>query len=76
MNRMKKFVDSYELKENSFMLANKLRAKQKIANVRSGSGRTTGDVSKGQGLAGDTIGRLQNREQELAAMIRRSLLGK
>ena len=74
MNRMKKFVDNYELKEKNHLIKNKMRARQNIANAKCEYDRIKADLSSGQGLAGDTMQRLQNREQELAAMVRRSLI--
>ena len=73
MNRMKKFVEIYELKEKNLSIQNKMTARQNIANAKSEYDRIKADLSCGQRLAGDTMQRLQSREQELAPMIRRSL---
>ena len=51
----------------------KSRIRQNIANAKNEYDRIKGELSRGQGLAGDTVQMLQAREKELSALIRESL---
>ena len=70
-NRRRKTSPQYMLKERNFIRQTRMKARQNITNARSEYDRIRADLSSGQGLAGDTMQRPQDKEQELAANQRR-----
>ena len=73
INIIRQFVDKYELKGKTVALMERARLRQNIANAKSEYDRIKGELSRGQGLAGDTIQMLQARDKELSPLIRRLL---
>jgi hypothetical protein len=73
IDRIRQFVENYDAKGKHVALMERARLRQNIANAKSEYDRIEGELSKGQGLAGDAIQMLQARERELSALIRKSL---
>ena len=71
--KIQKFVDTYDLKDKTLAIMEKSRIRQNIANAKSEYDRIKGELSSGQGFAGDTVEMLKARERELSALIRKSL---
>ena len=61
------------MKDKHIASRERARLRQNIANAKSDYDRIKGELSRGQGLAGDTITMLQARERELAALVRKPL---
>ena len=70
MQRIKNFVENYVVKGRSAAKMEKSKIRHNITNAKSEYDRTRGELSRGQGLAGDTIPMLQAREKELAMLMR------
>ena len=66
IKRIKQIVENYELKGTNVALMERARLRQNIANAKNEYDRINCELSRGQGLAGDTIQMLQAREKELA----------
>ena len=73
MRRIKNFVDNYVVKGKNAALMERARIRQDIADAKSEYDRIRGDLSRGQGLSGDTVQMLQAREKELAMLMRNTL---
>ena len=73
IDRIRQFVEDYEVKGKHAALMERARRRQNIANAKSEYDRIKGELSRGQGLAGDTIQMLQARDTELSALIMKSL---
>ena len=73
MQRVKNFVEHYTLKGKNAAILERSKIRQTITNAKSEYDRIKRELSKGHGLAGDTIQMLQAREKELAMLMRKTL---
>ena len=73
LRMIKNLVGNYVVKGTTAALMERARVRQSIANAKSEYDRMRGDLSRGQGLSGDTVQMLQAREKELAMLMRITL---
>ena len=73
LQRIKNFVDNYVVKGRSAAIMQKSKIRQTITNAKSEYDRIKGELSRGQGLAGDTVQMLEAREKELERLMRNTL---
>ena len=61
------------MKGRTAAILERTKIRQNITNAKSEYDRIRGALSRGQGLAGDTVQMLQAREKELAMLMRNTL---
>ena len=73
LQRVKNFVDNNVVKGRNAAIMERSKIRQNITNAKSEYDRIRGELSKGQGLAGDAVQMLQAKEKELAMLMRNTL---
>ena len=73
MQRIKNFVESYAITGRNAAIVERSKIRQTITNAKSECDRIKGELSKGQGLAGDTVEMPRARGKELEMLMRNTL---